>query len=486
MDLHALTEDTIAKVQTQLAALKAGGLEKATVDLGVGLTGFNLEAPAKLLVPIVSGVRDRIPRRTVAGIGTNWKAITAVTPSGAFKAADGVRSTGFDITKTDYSTSYGEYGQFGDVTWAGEIAAQNFDDARARAETLALLQFLRREWGVMAGGHTTNLGAGPAPTVVAGTSGGNLADDEYWVYPVPLTLPGVAGASRIARPTGGESNNYDFSTAPTLNLNDGVGLPDAGDVSATITGGSGNGKLTVTWTWDKDAVAYAVYVGLATGSTNAKLQGIVTQSEVVITDFNTTGAAPNTSDTSGNAPFKGMWHQLTAAGSGSYLKRLNGPLSAAVGRGIPEIDEMLDDIYERTKEEPDILMVGYQEHGSIDDKLAAVSQDRIKLNVSVPSQGDLSSEMLPRFTTYKSRRGKVLRLIEDNVLPGGAIMAIKDEVMIPNSQIPNAWQMHMGRDLARLDYAMANPKFEFEVRAYGALAGYAPSFQGMIYDIHAA
>ena len=46
--------------------------------------------------------------------------------------------------------------------------------------------------------------------------------------------------------------------------------------------------------------------------------------------------------------------------------------------------------------------------------------------------------------------------------------------------------MHMAAEIMRLDYALIAPKDEFEVRARGALAGYLPSFQGVLYDIHEA
>ena len=44
--------------------------------------------------------------------------------------------------------------------------------------------------------------------------------------------------------------------------------------------------------------------------------------------------------------------------------------------------------------------------------------------------------------------------------------------------------MQMGRDLARIDYALTAPLSEFEIRFRGALAGYAPGLQGILYDIH--
>jgi precorrin-6B methylase 2 len=443
-----------------------------------GLSGVNLEAPAKLLVPLLAPFRQSVARVVKPGRGTNWKTITGVTRGGTLKSADGVRSAGFTVSTGDGQATYAEYGKFGDITWAGDVAGANLEDLRARAETLCLLQLLRDEEAAMLGAATVALGAGPTPTLTTATTGGTIADGAVYVYLVPLSQPGVLGASRVARPI--SSNRYNFTTVPTLNLLDGVGLPTAANTTVTAAGG-GTSTITINFTWAAGVTAYAVYAGTTSGSANARLQGIVSQSRIVMTAINTTGAAPPTSDTSANGPFLGMLGQLVASGSGAYVNKLSAPLSAAVGRGIPEIDAMLNDIYDRCKEDPDRLVMNWQEHQSIDDALAAVANDRIKFNISVsPSQ---SAEVMPRFTSYKSSRGKVITMEENPNLPGGAILALKDAVDIPNSDIANAWQMHMGKDLARLDYALTNPKYEFENRAYGALAGYAPAFQGVLYDV---
>lgn len=481
MDLSALTNETIQKVAQAILEETRNGLRKTAIDSTTGLTGYNLDKPAKLIVPLLAPFRQSVARVTRPGTGTNWRQIDTIAPGGTLLSTEGTKSAGWTMSKTDKSASYKPYGLLGDVTWEGVAAGGNFEDVRARAETLTLLQFLRREEAAILGGLAgTALGAGPTPTVVAATSGGSLADATYYVYLVPLSLPGVIGASRIARPTTG--NAYDFTSVPTLSLLDGVGLPTAANTSATVTGGGGAGKLTVTWTWAAGVSAYAIYIGTSSGSTNAKLQGIVSQAEVVVTKTNTTGAVPNTADTSNKAPFDGIHQQLIASGSGATATNAGAnPLSSAVGRGIPEIDAILNDIYDRVKEEPDRMVMGYQEHQSIDDAMAAVANDRLKFNIAI--SGNQSAEALPRFNSYKSSRGKVILMEENPNIAGGVIYFLKDMVEIPNSEIPNAWQMHMGQDLMRLDYALTDPKYLFEIRAYGALAGYAPSFQGVLYNI---
>lgn len=480
MDFAQLNQETIAKAQEAILGLNKQGLQKATVQLSTGITGYNLEAPAKLLVPLLSPFRQSIGRKLIAGQGTNWKKITAVTPTTGFFPAEGVKANLFALTVAADSATYKTFGRGGDVTWEGQVGSGNFEDAKARAEALLLLQVLKEEELVILGGNVTalNSGAGPDVTVVAADTGGNLAADEYFVNIKALTMEGSARASQIARPAA--ANVYDFST-PVPTLDTSVGCTDVGtEDSGTVTTGV-VGKLTLTWTPVAGAVAYAVYIGLTTGDANLKLQGIVTQSEVVVTAINTTGAvATQAADTSANsASFNGIIPQLIAGSA--YIKALTAPLSAASGHQIAEIADALTDIYDRTKVEPDRIVVGWQEQETIDNKLAAVTNDRINIVYNAQEGG----VQFKQFRYYPSPiSGKSIPIESNPNIPGGMMLFLIDGVPYENSQIPAAWQMHMGAELQRLDYAMTAPKDEFEIRGFGALAGYAPALQGLIYDIH--
>lgn len=447
-----------------------------------GLTGVNLEAPSKLLVPLLSPFRQSIGRRAWPGKGTNHKRITAVTPSGRFFAAQGTRSNRFTLTTDDKAVNYKSYGRFGDVTWEGEIAGENYEDAKARAEALLLLKVLHEEELAIIGGNITALAQPTGGSGTAAASGGALADATYRFRVFALTMEAVARASRIARPAAG--NKYNFTSVPTIDTAVGFSAASA-EISATVSGGGGAGQVTLTWTAVNGAVGYAIYASTTTGAGNQKLQGIVTQTEVVMTHMNTTGAAdPTGGDTSADTQsFDGIVPQLFAGGSGAYLKRVNNPLSAAVGKHIPEIKEALIDIYDRTKVVPDRMLVGSQEQEVIDEKIAAVTGDRININVST-GDGGVKFETQKWYPAPVGQQSKQIMIEENPNLPGGMILFLIDSVPYQDSEIPAAWQMHMGRDSARLDYALTKPAVEFEVRFYGALAGYAPGLQGALYDIH--
>ncbi len=69
------TADTLAQVAGLQTANKAG------ISTGLGLTAYNLEQTAKLLVPEFSPLRAEIPRVTppgnLAGLAPHWKQLTS-------------------------------------------------------------------------------------------------------------------------------------------------------------------------------------------------------------------------------------------------------------------------------------------------------------------------------------------------------------------------------------------------------------------------
>lgn len=472
-NLSAANNEILKSAQDAILSLRKDGLAKATVDLSTGLTGYNLKVPAELLVPLLSRFRQKIPRITYPGKGTNYKQITAVAPTAgsSFAAAEGTRASGFSLTLADVSTTYRSWGRLGSVTWEGQAASGNYEDAKARSKALLLLQFLKEEELLIIGGNRTALGTptGVATSTSTTTPAGTVAAATYNFRIAALTLEGMARVSGISRPTSG--NSYDCTTPPTLDASFGI---TAAAANTAIVVGAGSSSITATWTAIPGAAGYAVYV-------DNKLQAVVTQTKCTITTINTTGAAvPAGDSTASTTSIDGMVPQLVA-GSGTYLKNLAGPLSAASGIGIPEIDNALNSIYDRVKEEPDRILCGWPEATRIDKNLSSVSNDRINLNVTVG--GDSPAASLPRFDTYKSPRGKILMVEENPNLPGGSLIFMKDAVTIPNSEITNAWEMHMGNDIVELEYAMTDPKSEFEDRAFGALASKAPGFQGLIYNI---
>ena len=476
--LQGLGEETAQQLQ-KLIGGRASKLQKNTITTAEGLTGFNLEAPAKLLHSFLAPWRQRISRVTMGGRGTNHKAILSVQRSGSFSAPEGERGTSITMTTEDRAVNYKSQGTGYQVTLEGQRAGLNFDDPIARARSLALLQHLQDEERLMLGGNPTalNSGTGPTPTLAASGSGNTLPAATYHVAIAALTVAGANNGSSIARATAG--NVVDF--AEVASLSTGVGYTAVGtNVSQAVTTGQ---QLTITWAAVPNAHAYAVFIGTASGT--KRLQGIVTQTEVVVRTPIQLATAPlftdYAADTSAQTrDYEGVIPRLTANGAVSQV--LNGPLSAASGAGIPEIDSVLNRIYDKTDQEPDRMLMAWPERQAIDDAMAS-NASLSRIQITVPYERFQQGEV-PRVTAYKSPRGKMIQLEDTPNLKGGVILFLNDSVPYPNSDIPAAWQIHESAPIVALDYALTKPTDENEIRGHSALADYASALQGILTDIH--
>ena len=79
-----VTQKTLEAIKKAMGG--GAGLAKAeTVTTANGLVAYDLEAPAKNLYPVLTPIRNRLPRDTKsvgAGVGPHWMEVSAITGSG--------------------------------------------------------------------------------------------------------------------------------------------------------------------------------------------------------------------------------------------------------------------------------------------------------------------------------------------------------------------------------------------------------------------
>ena len=156
-----------------------------------GLTYYDLELGAKFLVPVLTPLRNEIPRVSGrGGIQANWRAITGINTTGLrIGVSGGNRGGVMAIATADYTASYKGIGLESNVDFEATYAAQNFDDVRAQAGLRTLQATMIGEEAVILGGNSgLSLGTTATPSLSASTSGGSLATNTYSVICVALTL----------------------------------------------------------------------------------------------------------------------------------------------------------------------------------------------------------------------------------------------------------------------------------------------------------
>ena len=120
-----------------------------SITTSTGLVAFDLQAPAKNLFPVVTPIRNSLPRiGGGTGTATNWRQVSALVGSG-FDAMgwvpEGQRSGQMSYSTTSKTAAYVTIGEEDAATYEAISAGRYFEDIQARM-TYRLLQKLMLRW----------------------------------------------------------------------------------------------------------------------------------------------------------------------------------------------------------------------------------------------------------------------------------------------------------------------------------------------------
>ncbi|MHB8284428.1 MAG: hypothetical protein ACYDD1_07105, partial [Caulobacteraceae bacterium] len=189
------------------AVLTAAGADPATLEKTIttatGLVAYDLQAPSKSLYPVVTPIRNTLPRvQGGMGTATNWKQVNSLIGSG-FDAMgwvpEGQRAGQMSYSTTSRAAAYATIGEEDAATFEAINAARTFEDVQA-SMAIRLLQktMLKEEMALLAGNATLALGTPSAPSLSASGTGATLPTATYSVIVVALTLEGVRNSSLAA------------------------------------------------------------------------------------------------------------------------------------------------------------------------------------------------------------------------------------------------------------------------------------------------
>ena len=138
---------SIAQTTQETLGLMKESLSK-NVTIATGLTNYDLQAPAKNLYPIITPLRNSMPRvqRLNPGDAARWRTVGSITGSG-FDAIgwvpEGQRSASMSYVATPMVAPYVTLGEEDTVTFEAEAAAQGFEDINSTATLRLLLKTMR-------------------------------------------------------------------------------------------------------------------------------------------------------------------------------------------------------------------------------------------------------------------------------------------------------------------------------------------------------
>lgn len=493
--LRAVTQESIDLTRKVLAE---ADVEKAFTQPSPGTSGiqnYSLERPAKFLVPVLTPLRNRIPRRpAMGGTQANWKAFTAINSGNLdIGLSDGNRGAVMGTTTADYFAVYKQMGLEDYVTRAAKLAAEGFMDLLAAAQTHLLWALMLGEEALDLGGNASlSLGTGGQPAASSSTTGGTIGQTTtVSIRVAPLSMQGYVSGS-VA---GGVRNSVTRTNADgsTDTYGGGTGIAGTAQSVTTPTDGLSTHSIAASVAVTQGAAAYAWFWG---PSGSEVLGAITTINSVVITTAAGAGtqlASTCSIDNSTNALiYDGILTQVAKSGYGGYFAAMptgtagtGTPLTADGRGGVVEIDLALKSFWDNHRLAPDTLWVSSQEAENITQKVlyaGAQGAQRFMINSNQGNitGGDMVTTYLNKFS-LSGAKAMPIRLHPN--LPAGTMFFDSETLPYPTSDVDEVLVKELREDYRAEVWPQTKRKVEFSVSFDGVLKNYAPFAYGMITNI---
>jgi hypothetical protein len=484
-------------------------IAKAWVQPGTPTTGINaydLEAPAKLLFPVLTPLRNTIPR-VGGGVGTatNWKAVTGIN-TGLLEVgvSEGNRSGAIVHTTADFTAAYKGIGLEDYVTFEADYAAKSFDDAKALAVNGLLNSLMIGEEILLLGGNTSlQLGTTPTPTLAASTTGGTLATAAaFSVICVALSMAGwyASGGNPIGTAPVRASVTRVNTDASTDVYGGGSGQKSA-NATVSVTGATGSVTGTVTpvvgafaYAWFWSAAAGSEILGAITNINSVSITALATGSQ-------TAASLPSADNSTNGLVFDGLLTQCVKPASGGYVyTAVNG--TAGIGKGltadgaggIVEFDALLKNRWDNFRLGVDEIWVNSQEQQRLQAIILSspsTAAQRFVFNVTQGKimGGSLALSYLNKFgmsgANGSSEYGQGTEIpirIHPNMPPGTILFRTK-ALPYKLNNVPNIVQVKNRRDYYQIEWPLRSRKYEYGVYADEVLQNYFPAAFGVITNL---
>jgi hypothetical protein len=484
----SLTPDALGALNTALAAQRGamGDIVKdisLTSPLSTSFAQFDLEAPAKLLTPRPTPIRNKIARKKGIGTSHRIKRITGYTGTGtggqgnvwpgvtettttAFGSINFERGPKISYTAEDAIFPYFSYSLSDAVSFDANFSGVGYQDLRQLSSTSTLYASMLMEERMMlfARGTASGLsGVLAAPTVTltarsAGTGETALANATYYVY---VTSDGGFGEGVVSTVA---------SQATTAQLLD-----------ITVTNVSG-------------ALGYKVYVGTSTGVANAHYVGRISSlkgtlqgpaSTVTTGDnlvFNTTGTLASTLS-EGSAYATGYDGILAQIASGGTVNRVNSTFSTA-NPGV-EFQNVFSTLYDSVKADPDEIFLNGSDRKQLSDAIKNGSTANYRLNLTQTDSGDYVGGAVIG-GLYNEITGKLVDLTVHPWLPQGVAPVMSYTLPIPDTEVSDVWAVVNVQDYMGIQWPVTQFAYEFSTYWRGGFVGYAPAWNGLVTGIKSA
>ncbi len=504
-----MTRETIEALKAQLnsASFDPNSLAKA-ITQSTGLVAIDLEAPSKKLYPVLTPMRNELPRFSDkrGGTAVQWRGVLAQGPSAGagtpayqIGVAEGQRNAPYNLATANYSAGYKSIGIEQSVTFEADYAGQTFEDMKGLAVLANLQTLMVKEEQLLVGGNNSiSLGTTPSPTTSTAATGGSIpASTNVFVSCVYLSYEGFQAATL----SGGVTTPFTRTNADGTTTTSGYGSAQicATPTTQATAAGTSTNTVTATVATKAGAAAYAWFWGPTAGAAQT-LGAITTLNSVVITTAagsgtqaaNATGlASDNSADPLAFDGFLslawGLGQQIGNAASIAYQDAFaSGATFTSDGAaGIVEIDNMLKNRWDNYRLGMDTLWVNSQEAQSITKIIIANGGAPL---VRFMSNGDDQNRMQIGGGTFVSSymnkfTSKMMRIVVHPFMPAGTMLATAKELPYPVNGVSVVNQVRLRRDYYEIDWPITSRSYPYGLYSDEVLQNYFQAALGVISNI---
>ena len=458
-----------------------------TNPLSTGLVPYDLEAPAKLLTPRPTPLRNSIPRVKGQGGARRFKVISGFTGTGTggqtttqpgitestTNAGPGglsyirgpyISYAGFDVTLNYVTTSLSD-----SVSWQAEYQGQGFEDIRSLSNTALLYSTMLLDERLMIYGRGTTgngyAGALAAPSVSlsgvsaslspSGTS--SFAAGSPWVIV-------AADAGDLLGTTGTTMHQGPATTAASVSLTAGQAI----QVSVVTDSPGALGYNLFVGSVSAGPFYYAGRTGYATG---------------YITSQPTSGPVATSGQADQSAVPTNYDGLLTnVAASGGYVKRLNAALSV-LNPGA-EFQNAFGSLYESVKSDPEEIWLNGFDRLQLSNAIVNNSSNSSAYRVFVPNSdmGGVKAGVVVQ-SLLNEVTGSEIPITVHPWFPQGNALIRQKTLPIPDSNVAETSVMVLPQDYVAVQWPVTQFTYDASTFEIGTFCHYAPAWNGLIQGI---
>ena len=497
----SLSPDAVASLNNALAAQRGamGDINKEitlTSPLSTSFAAFDLEAPAKLLTPRPTPLRNKLPRKKgigtshrvkrvlgytgtgTGGVGNTWPGILQTTQNnfapGAANPLYLERGPQISYAADDLVLPYNSYSLSDQVSFDANFSGMGYQDLRQLSSTSTLYATMLMEERML--------------LMARGTSSG---------YAGALSAPTFA----LASPVASGSQTALAATTYYVNVTADAGISGSGfgesilgtEASTAVASGD---VLTITVsTAVAGALGYNIYVGTTTGAANLKYQGTLkgtgtfTIQGATATNltgnnaaYSTSGAAASraTADTSAySTGYDGILPTVLGSNSG-YNNSINTTFSTS-NPGV-EYQVVFYNLYNNVKADPDEILINGADRKQLSDSIKNGSTANYRLNLTQTEAGDYVGGATIG-ALYNEITGKMVPLTVHPWLPQGVSPVLSYTLPIPDTEVSDVWSVINVQDYMGIQWPVVQFTYDFSTYFRGTFFCYAPAWNGAVSGI---